>query len=757
MLLQPFFSRSIFLFLWLICTVGVYSQTGNITAIWANDGGDKVTQDELRASDNPTSVLNNVWDGQKITLFGAKNEVVSFNLIIEAKTHPTGDINITIDKLTGPQGETIQSHATSGDGVFNWIDRPIELFFIRYLEIKGISTDLFFAGYDYDERHIPERFRRPWTGVGEGSGTWTDRPDHNKHYPDIAVPLELVQNFSIAACQCQSVWVDVTIPKSTPPGVYSGVVDVQENGSTESQIPVQLTIRNFTLPDTPYAKTMLFLGYEDINDRYLGEVYPTAGSVNDDESRLIRDRHFQLAHRHRISLIDGSERSVAQSDGNPMDQPHSQWLPRLDGSLFTAVNGYDGPGVNVGNGIYSIGTYGSWSWQGEGETAMRNHSDRWVDWFAANAPETEYFLYLIDESDNFPQIQQWARWINDNPGPGKSLMSMATMPMPPAKVNTPDLDIPTSWFNVGKTDEWQNAVDHFENTPDKRVYFYNSNRPASGSFAIEEDGVALRELTWGQYKMGIDRWFYWESTYYNNFQGNTGQTNVFRTAHTFGNFEEVDPVIGETGWNYLNGDGVLFYPGTDTRYAADSYGVKGPFASLRLKHWRRGIQDVDYLTLAAAVDPDRVSQIVDEMVPKALWEYGVTDPNDPTWVLTDISWSTDPDDWEEARAELADIIESANVSVPRQNIRPSDIVLYPNSPNPFNPSTVLKYELSHACRVVLKIYNVRGEETATLIDQHQVAGSHHYEWKPKYLSSGIYIVRLRAGEIIQTKKIVFQK
>jgi hypothetical protein len=41
-----------------------------------------------------------------------------------------------------------------------------------------------------------------------------------------------------------------------------------------------------------------------------------------------------------------------------------------------------------------------------------------------------------------------------------------------------------------------------------------------------------------------------------------------------------------------------------------------------------------------------------------LWEYGVSDPEDPTWVLTDISWSIDPDDWEAARTELADIIET---------------------------------------------------------------------------------------------------
>jgi hypothetical protein len=92
--------------------------------------------------------------------------------------------------------------------------------------------------------------------------------------------------------------------------------------------------------------------------------------------------------------------------------------------------------------------------------------------------------------------------------------------------------------------------------------------------------------------------------------------------------------------------------------------VQGPFASLRLKHWRRGIQDVDYLTLAAVISPTRTAEIVAGIVPTVLWEYGVSDPEDPTWLLADISWSTDPDDWEAARAELADIIEGfyANLS-----------------------------------------------------------------------------------------------
>lgn len=218
---------------------------------------------------------------------------------------------------------------------------------------------------------------------------------------------------------------------------------------------------------------------------------------------------------------------------------------------------------------------------------------------------------------------------------------------------------PTSLSSFGITDQWDAALHTLRGDPDSRFYMYKGTRPASGSFATEDDGVALRELAWGHYKKGVERWFYWESTYYDNCQGNTGQTNVFRQAQTFGDQGGFDNSLGESGFNYFNGDGVLFYPGTDTRFPQDSYGVAGPIASLRLKLWRRGIQDVDYLTLAAAVDPIRTARIVRRMVPTVLWEYGVEDPDDPSFVLTDISWSTDPDRWEAARAQLADVLESA--------------------------------------------------------------------------------------------------
>lgn len=622
----------------------------NLSAIWANNGEDKITRGDCRASLDSASVHNSVWNGTTISVFGARNEVVAFSLVLEAADESVGEIAVQFDRLTGPGGTTIESTAATGDEVFDWTSRDIELFFVRYLPIEGLSR-IFYE--TYDERHIPERFRRPYDSDGVGSGEWEDRPDHNQEYPDIAVPLDLEGSFTVEAGHSQLIWVDITIAEDAPTGTYSGQLIIRESGEVTRLVPVILQVHDFTLPDEPTLGTMLYLGYGDINQRYLGQE-----SIWEDddleESELIRNRHFQVAHRHRVSLI-GDEGSDSWED----DRPRSEWDVRLDGSLFTADHGYAGPGVGVGNGVYSIGTYGSWEWQDDGRSAMEEHAQAWEQWFQSNASTTAHFLYLIDESDDFPQIEQWSGWIDGSPSPGDQLTAFATMSLLDAQNHTPSLEMPCTWAaSPGIDSEWSAALDAHA-TDGRPSCFYNGSRPYVGSFAIEDDGVAPRVIAWAQYKLDVDWWFYWESTYYNNYQGDEGQTNVFAQAHTFGEDHHFDSVLGQTGWNYSNGDGVLFYPGTDTIFTDDSYGVQGPFASLRLKTWRRGLQDAEYLTLAAQYDPERVQQIVDTLVPQVLHEYGVTDPSDPTWVLTDISWSTDPDDWEAARLELAGIIARA--------------------------------------------------------------------------------------------------
>ena len=655
---------------------GIHAQGTNELnlVLWANEGGDKVTQDELRASKNPNAVLNSVWDGNGISLSGGRNEIVSFNLVMEAPHSTMTGIDVAISSLTGPNENSIFSRQATGSDVFNFVNRNIELFYVRYLKIEGLSV-LAYDGYYYDERHVPERFRRPYDlATGEGSGGWVDRPDHDKLYPDIAVPLELNSPFDILGGSSQCIWGDIYIPKTVPSGIYTGKITVKKDGAVYREIPITLIVRSFALPDVPSAKTMLFFDLENLGDRYLGEKYPEPGTEAYKKLISLANLHFQLAHRHKISLFDNPI---------PVDQMGEAWFSRLNGELFTLAEGYDGVGVGEGNNVYVIGAYGGWPWEGSGESDMWINSDAWVDWFDHQnfTTPTDYFIYLIDESEDYHQIEQWAQWIDGNPGPGRRLKSFATIDLPVAIVETPSLDVPCSGAGVGITDLWNNAVATQKGKPEGMFYMYNSQRPVTGSFATEDDGVALRELAWGQYKLGIDRWFFWDSTYYDNYQGYLGQTNVFQNAQTFGQYDQPDSVRGKNGNNYANGDGVLFYPGTDTRFPEDSYGVAGPFASLRMKCWRRGIQDVDYLTLAAKKDPARTAQIVKRMVPKFLWEYGVDNPDDPSYLHTDICWSTDPNVWEEARKELAAIIEGKEY-IPTEPQPTDSTPTKPKSPEP---------------------------------------------------------------------------
>jgi hypothetical protein len=267
------------------------SFASNISAVWANDGGDKVTKDELRATlrkENLTGkVINRTWNGQSITLYGARNEVVSFNLVLEAGFASASNISVVFDTLTGPNGSVIHSTAASGNGVFNWVNRPIELFYTRYLQIQGLS----FFGYGKFESNIPLRFELP-----AGKTGWTNRPDHDQFYPDILVPLELVKQFNIGAGQNEGVWADVYIPKSAVPGVYSGNVLVSEAGTVTHTVPVQLTVYNFSLPDTPSAKTVAPVSTNDIMQRYVAGAggYVNWQSAAGLKVQTITDRYFEL-------------------------------------------------------------------------------------------------------------------------------------------------------------------------------------------------------------------------------------------------------------------------------------------------------------------------------------------------------------------------------------------------------------------------------------------------------------------------------
>ena len=87
----------------------------------------------------------------------------------------------------------------------------------------------------------------------------------------------------------------------------------------------------------------------------------------------------------------------------------------------------------------------------------------------------------------------------------------------------------------------------------------------------------------------------------------------------------------------------------------------------------------------------------------------------------------------------------------------SDFTLQQNYPNPFNPSTSIQYAISSRQFVSLKVYDVLGNELATLVNEFRPAGKYETQFNSAGLPSGVYFYQLKAGEYIQTKKMILLK
>lgn len=88
-----------------------------------------------------------------------------------------------------------------------------------------------------------------------------------------------------------------------------------------------------------------------------------------------------------------------------------------------------------------------------------------------------------------------------------------------------------------------------------------------------------------------------------------------------------------------------------------------------------------------------------------------------------------------------------------------DFKLFQNYPNPFNPTTIISYKLPVSSEVELKIYNLLGQKVRSLVNERKPAGFYQVQWDGrdetgKEVSSGVYIYRLKAGDFIQSKKML---
>ena len=102
-------------------------------------------------------------------------------------------------------------------------------------------------------------------------------------------------------------------------------------------------------------------------------------------------------------------------------------------------------------------------------------------------------------------------------------------------------------------------------------------------------------------------------------------------------------------------------------------------------------------------------------------------------------------------------IQKNNTNKKDPSVELSSFKLEQNYPNPFNPTTQISYSIPVASHVRLKVYNVLGNEIATLVNEEKPAGEYSVKFNASDLSSGVYIYRLQTDYSVITKKMTLLK
>lgn len=97
------------------------------------------------------------------------------------------------------------------------------------------------------------------------------------------------------------------------------------------------------------------------------------------------------------------------------------------------------------------------------------------------------------------------------------------------------------------------------------------------------------------------------------------------------------------------------------------------------------------------------------------------------------------------------------ISVDDETPLPQNFKLHQPYPNPFNPTTTIRFSVETSHATSLHIYDINGRLVETLVNGEMQAGDHEIVWNAGEKPSGVYFLRLQSGDFIETQKIILMK
>ncbi|MEP7108164.1 MAG: glycoside hydrolase domain-containing protein [Ferruginibacter sp.] len=506
-------------------------------SVWAAPAEQKIRPDDRIESENL------IWSNakKKITVAGSGNEHVPFQVVITnpippgKKPVPTGGFFIKCAGLKNKDGMIIS-------------EARVSFYLEHYIMLYGKSGPIGATGY----------------------------------WPDALAPLR--EPFNMAAqysvIRNRPVWVDISIPASTPAGIYSGTITVTKDNKTVEAINLEVQVYNFSLPDKTHLIT-----YMNVSKGSLARFYHKDASSP--EIDKLTQTYYDFLYKHRMEpwfndqlepkiVVNGEKVEV-----NFDDARYEYFLDKLK-SKRVLLEAYPSELKKQMKDQEFSKEFTSKvkSYLSQVEIYFEKHG--WKDRLVLNSP--------IDEP-NTKEDYQATRWWAD-------LVHQASPTIPFLATESPVTDNP-DWGDLkGRVNNYSihgNALNNMkvkqaikeEQTKGGEMTWYISCDQAypQPNFFIDAPAMDPVMVPWITARYNMAGILYWAC----NFWSET--PNPWLDAVTF-----ISGFVCSDGY-VLNGEGSFFYPGDFTKRYTGQPDLDGPVSSLRFELLREGIEDYEYINM----------------------------------------------------------------------------------------------------------------------------------------------------------------
>ena len=540
---------------------------------------------------------NPAWNGSAVTLEGARGETLAFQVIVQPGRSALAAVDVQVSDL----------RREGGTG--------------------GVPARRFAR---FREWYVPVTLPSRSPGGSAGPG----------EYPDALIPADAPGwglPVDVAAGKTQGIWIDCAIPSGAEPGSYLGTVTVTAAGRAIARFEIGLRVHGFEIPRERHLRWRIgYSGWEAVPTN-LGIPEGSADwlKLEEDLYRLVWEEHRAVptTHYHGLQLDASGAGDALAIDWTGFDRRFGRYL---DGSAFS-----DGVPVN----IFSLPVNLHAGWPGRLPTdaarvdastltaASRLIGRHWDEkgWRLDDA-----FVYVADEPgpERFASVQKACEAIRlGDPRIRRSVAFYTEF----------GRDAPRLVDSfTGLVTQWDIAGDHADlpalrrrQAAGDRIGFYQGGEPYQGGEALDDDGLALTTWPWIAWRYRLDHLFLYNMTEWTYFR-----LDRTTTAWSRGKREIWENPLNQS-WQ-TNSQGVLVYPGSYV-------GIRGVVPTIRLKQVRRGMQDYEYLWLAARRGGEaKADAVARRLVRSALHEAGPLGEIGPRG-----AWERDPRAWTAARRELA--------------------------------------------------------------------------------------------------------